>query len=88
MKERQAGDLLVCRLVVVVGDLDVVLELHAAEHVGDELVAVESVPALLRGVEQLEAIACAAFLDPAPFVTRVRSLTVAKLDSIAWEVRR
>ena len=38
---------------VVVGDPDAVLELHAGEHVGDELVAVEPPPALLGGVEQL-----------------------------------
>ncbi len=30
------------------GDLDAVLELHAVEYVGDELVAVEPAPALLR----------------------------------------
>src|SRR5690348_14109837 len=39
--------------VVVVCDLDAVLELHAGEHVSDELVAVDPAPALLGGVEQL-----------------------------------
>jgi hypothetical protein len=32
---------------VVVGGLDAVLELHAVEHVGDELMAVEPSPAFL-----------------------------------------
>jgi hypothetical protein len=34
--------------VIVVGDLDPVLELHAGEHVSDELVAVEPSPASLQ----------------------------------------
>ena len=47
------GDPLVLRSGVVFGDLDAVLELHVVEHVGDELVAVEASPALLRALEQL-----------------------------------
>ncbi len=48
------GDLLVLLVGVFVGDPDPVGEAGAGEHVGDELVAVESAPALLGGLEQLE----------------------------------
>jgi hypothetical protein len=48
MRDGSGGGLLVLRRGVVVGDLDAVLEVHAVVHVGDELVAVERTPALLR----------------------------------------
>jgi hypothetical protein len=48
-------------------------------------VAVEPAPALLGGVGQLVGLGSAAFLEPALFATRVRSLTVAMLLSIAFE---
>ncbi len=36
----------------------------------------------------LNAIATPATLEPGPFVTRCRNLTVAKVDSIGFVVRR
>jgi hypothetical protein len=48
--EGSGGDVLVCCDGFVFGELDSVLELHAVEHVGDELVAVEPPPAFLGGV--------------------------------------
>jgi hypothetical protein len=60
----------------VLDDSRSVFELNAGEDLGDEFEAGERAPALLGGVGEL-----------APFVTRVRSFTVAKLDSIGFVVR-
>ena len=73
---------------VIVRDPDPVLELGAGEDVRDEVVTVERPPALLGGVEQLVGHRQRGLFEPAPLVTWVRSLPVAKLPSIALLVRR
>ena len=63
---------------MLVGDPDPVFELRAGEDVGDQLCLRQRSSAVLSS---LNAIPSAAALLAAPLVTRVRSLTVAKLDA-------
>jgi hypothetical protein len=49
---------------------------------------VDRPPALLGRLQQLDAIASPATLLPGPLVTRVRSLTVEKVDSMGLPVLR
>ena len=86
---RSGGDLLVCRFAVSSSvTLIPSLNFDAGEHAADELVAVESPPASLGGVQELVGHRERGLSEPAPFVTCVRSFTVAKLDSIGFVVRR
>ena len=55
---------------------------------GDEVGRVDGSPAGLCGLHQLKAIAMPAAREPGPLVTRWRSRTVAKVDSVGFVVRR
>ncbi len=55
---------------------------------GGEVWGVTFPPSGLAVCKSLKAIAMPAFADPGPLVTRVRSRTVAKVDSIGFVVFR
>ena len=82
----QGGHLLVCHLVVevlVVGDADAGLELHSRRaHRRGARGRCSGASAGLRHRAACRPSPNAALLEPAPIITRVRSLRVAKLDSI------
>jgi len=58
------------------------LELRADADEGDQMWRVDRSPAGLGGLDQLERHRDTAAREPGPLVTRCRSLTVAKVDSI------
>jgi hypothetical protein len=65
-------------VVVVIGGQHAVLERHAVEYVGDDVVAVEPPPALLGCREQLVGHRERCGLRSGTFVTRVHSRTVSE----------
>ena len=67
------------------------MPIHEADASADErqeVRAVEASAARLRHVRSLKAISSPFVREPAPFVTRCRSRTVANGDSITFDVRR
>lgn len=73
---------------VLLSTLVSVFELDAGLHKGDEFGTAHFPPSVLGGVEELVGHHETAAATPAPFVTLVRALTVANVDSIGLVVRR
>ena len=65
-----------------------VLEPRAGADQEDQVGRVHGSPAVLGGFDELKAIATPAAREPGPLVTRCRSRTVAKVDSMGFVVRR